>query len=60
MMVVIGHWVLRRPWEIAGVLTFPDEEPGSGRPGCKLKVTHGLNVGAEIVLELLMACLRII
>ena len=59
MMIGIGHWVLRRPREGAGILTFPSEEPGSGRPGCKLKATHGVNVGAEVVLESFMTGLRI-
>ena len=59
MMIGIRHWVLRRPREVAGILIFPSEEPGSGRPDCKLKVTQGVKVGAKIVLESLMAGLRI-
>ena len=44
MMIGIRHWVLRRPREVAGILIFPSEEPGSGRPDCKLKVTQGVNM----------------
>ena len=50
-MVGIGPWVLGRPREGAGIRPFPSEEPGSGRPGCKLQVTQGVNAGAEVVLE---------